>query len=133
LKDEIFSINEELHIVGRDDKGFDGHSRKNIEELTENIDNNDFILTLDHRPMEYSENGKAGTDLLLSGHTHGGQLFPVNLIDKLFKINDANYGLTKIDKDTNAIVTSGVAGWAYPVKTSAPSEYVIVNIIPQKS
>ncbi len=132
LKDKAISINDELHLIGRDDRGFDNHKRESIENLVNKVDEEGFILTLDHQPTEYAQNGKAGTDLLLSGHTHGGQLWPVNIIDKFFKINDANYGFTKIDENTNAIVTSGVAGWAYPVKTSAPSEYVIINIYPEK-
>ncbi len=129
LKDEVFEINDDFAIIGRDDKGFDNHQRKSINELSELVDEKRFILTLDHRPCEYEENGKEKTNLLLSGHTHGGQLFPVNFIDTFFKINDLNYGCVEIDSDTYAIVTSGVAGWAYPVKTSAPSEYVVINVM----
>ncbi len=129
LKDEIFEINDDFAIIGRDDKGFGNRQRKSIDELTSEVDAKRFILTLDHIPCEYEENGKAKTNLLLSGHTHGGQLFPVNFIDTFFKINDANYGYVEIDNDTSAIVTSGVSGWAYPVKTSAPAEFVIIDVL----
>ena len=53
----------------------------------------------------------------------------MNLLFEVFGINDAVYGMTSWeDSNLKAIVTSGVAGWQYPIKTSAPAEYVIVHI-----
>lgn len=129
LKDEIYEINDDMILVGREDRGYSRNSgRADIQTLLSDVDKERFILTLDHQPNEYEENGAAGTDLLLSGHTHGGQLWPLNIIQEIFKFNDAVYGHTDIDDDTQAIVTSGLAGWRYPIKTVTPAEYVVIDI-----
>ncbi|MCH5166175.1 MAG: metallophosphoesterase [Clostridiales bacterium] len=128
LSDEVYAVNDELVIVGREDRSYGKTDRKSIADLISDVDRNKFILTVDHQPTEYKENGQAGTDLLLSGHTHGGQIWPANIIFDLFGLNDAVYGYTRINKTTQAIVTSGLAGWGFPVKTVAPAEYVIIKI-----
>ena len=132
LSDETFSINDEFTVVGREDAAYEGESvRAPIAELVKDVDTTDFILMLDHQPRQYKENGEAGVDLLLSGHTHGGQIFPANLMFDLFGINEAVYGYTKINETTQAFVTSGFAGWGFPVKTCAPAEYVLIDILPK--
>ncbi len=130
LEDEAVSIDESLYLIGREDKGYNigKQRRKSIGELTEGLDEKKFILTLDHQPTEYTAVGESPTDLLLSGHTHAGQLWPMKHIFQLFGINDGVYGKIAIDNDTTAIVTSGFAGWSYPVKTAAPAEYAIIDI-----
>ncbi len=125
LCDGSITINDEFTIVGREDRS---RNRLSVTDLQKNIDENDFVLLLDHQPSEYAENGKAKTDLILSGHTHAGQFFPVNYLLELVPFNDGVYGMYDIDDNTKAIVTSGFAGWAYPSKTSSPAEYVIVDI-----
>lgn len=129
LRDELYSINDDLVIAGREDNSYSRvGERLEISQLLKDVDKNDFILTLDHQPKEYAKNGEAGTDLLLSGHTHGGQIWPAQYIFALAKFDDAVYGYTRIDDDTQAIITSGFAAWGYPVKTAAPAEYVIIDI-----
>lgn len=132
LCDDVINIGDDLVIAGREDASASSFSkeekRKSIEALLSGTDKDKFILTLDHQPEEYAENAKAGSNLILSGHTHGGQLWPANILDNIFKFNELNYGEATVSGDTKAIVTSGFAGWNYPVKTSAPSEYVIVNV-----
>ena len=128
LLDETVAINDEFTIIGRNDASFTkGTNRKSMEDLLEGVDMNDFILTLDHQPTGYEENQKAGTDLLLSGHTHAGQIWPANIFLSIVKFDDAVYGITEMG-DFKGLVTSGVAGWGFPIKTSAPAEYVIIDV-----
>ena len=133
LRDEALQLTDDLALIGREDESRKNtkEGRKSIDELLSPLDPSDFLLTLDHQPCEYAQNGKAGTDLLLSGHTHGGHFFPFNLIFRVIKTDDAVYGHTQIDSDTQAIVTSGFALWGFAAKTAAPSEYVIIDITPR--
>ncbi len=132
LCDDTLVLNDEFAVVGREDYSAQLMSGKEkripLNNLLEGVSRDSFILTLDHQPRGYEENASAGTDLLLSGHTHGGQIWPVNIVDNIFKMNEANYGLVQLDKDSSAIVTSGFAGWNYPIKTAAPAEYVIIDV-----
>lgn len=131
LSDSTYTINDELTIVGREDASINGDSgRKTIEELLSETDKEDFLLVLDHRPTEYEENSNAGSDLILSGHTHAGQIWPANILFEILKFDDAVYGYTEIGH-TQAIVTSGLAGWGYPIKTSSPAEYAVIDIKPR--
>lgn len=125
LQDEKIQVTNDLVLVGRQDAS-NGY-RMPLEELYKEVDKEDFIMTLDHQPLEYKINQKLGTDLLLSGHTHAGQLFPINLLIKMIPFGDAIYGETKSDSFT-AIVTAGLAGWKFPIKTSASAEYAIIEI-----
>ncbi|MBE6638790.1 MAG: hypothetical protein E7616_04965 [Ruminococcaceae bacterium] len=130
LQDDVLPLAEDLTIVGREDRS--AKSRRSLEQLFEKADQNDFILTLDHQPNQYKENGKIGTNLLLSGHTHGGQLFPIDYIQEWIPFNDGVYGRYDIDGDTVAIITAGFATWSYPSKTAAPAEYVVIDIKPSE-
>ena len=130
LQDEIYQINDKITLVGREDISYTKNGRRaSLETLLKKAESEQYRLVLDHQPTGYEENRLAKTDLILSGHTHGGQFWPMNLLFEVFGINDAVYGMTSWeDSNLKAIVTSGVAGWQYPIKTSAPAEYVIVHI-----
>lgn len=131
LQDDTYSINDDLIIVGRDDVGFAGENqRKKGRYLISEVDSDRFILLLDHQPCELKENDKLGYDLELSGHTHAGQIWPIGQSMRVLKIGELNYGYEKL-KNMQAIVTSGMAGWGYPIRTGSNSEYVIIDIQPQ--
>ena len=113
-------------IIGRRDAGYyqDGE-RLTMQELYPQHTQH-FVLVLDHQPLDLQTNASLKVDLQLSGHTHGGQLFPQGLIQSLTS-DTLVYGKRKIGELT-AITTSGISGWRYPIKTGAPSEYVIIEI-----
>lgn len=128
LVDESYEINDDLVIVGRDDEGFSKEEgRKSSEDLIANIDKSKFILLLDHQPSELNLNISLGYDLQLSGHTHKGQIWPAGLISELFNFNELEYGYKKIG-DYEIIVSSGISGWNYPIRTGSKSEYLIIDI-----
>lgn len=128
LVDKSYEINDDFIIVGRDDEGFSKEEKRTSSKvLINNIDNNKFILLLDHQPSELDINSSLGYDLQLSGHTHKGQIWPLGLISKLFSFNELEYGYKKIG-DYEIIVSSGISGWNYPIRTGSKSEYLIIDI-----
>ena len=130
LQDGTYQLENGIMLIGREDLSYTRTGRRtSLEQLLSEVKDEQYQLVLDHQPADYVENKNQKTDLILSGHTHGGQFWPANLLFELFDINDAVYGMTSWeDSELKAIVTSGIAGWQYPIKTSAPAEYVIVHI-----
>lgn len=66
-------------------------------------------------------------DLSLSGHTHAGQIWPTGQLGELIGVNELNYGYRQ-DGDYQVIVSSGIGGWGYPIRTGGHSEYVVITL-----
>lgn len=134
LFDETVDVNGEFYLVGRKDFSEERENRgnrKSMREITDELDTAKYIIVSDHQPADYKNQENSEVDLVLSGHTHGGQLFPFNSVGKWIGANDMIYGHEK-RKNTDFIVTSGISDWAIKFKTGTKSEYVIINIIPEK-
>lgn len=130
LLDESVLIDNRFYIIGRRDYSVEKEKkgkRKSISELVDGLDKSKYMIVLDHQPVEFDEKAKAEVDLVLSGHTHGGQLFPFNQVGKWIKANDLIYGYEK-RRNTDFIVTSGISDWAIKFKTGTKSEFVTINI-----
>ena len=127
LRDEAVKLNDDVTLVGRLDRSMD---RKSAAQVVEGVDSDDFILVLDHQPSGIEEMAEAGADLQLSGHTHAGQIWPTGPLMQLMGISDVNYGYKRIG-DYQIIVSSGIAGWGYPVRTGKHSEYVVIDVTNQ--
>ena len=128
LSDEAELVGDIFYIIGRRDFSVErerGGRRKSMADLVKNLDKNRYVIVIDHQPADYDNQTKAGVDLVLSGHTHGGQLFPFNRVGKWIGANDLIYGYEKRAK-TDFIVTSGISDWAIKFKTGCKSEYVTV-------
>ncbi len=130
LQDETVLVADSFYIVGRRDfsETKERHKRrKKMTDLVESLDRNKYIIVLDHQPADFENQAAAKVDLVLSGHTHGGQLFPFNQVGKWIGANDFIYGHERRD-DTDFIVTSGISSWAIKFKTGTKSEFVIMDI-----
>ncbi len=126
LEDEYVEINDELILAGRGDAAWGNVSgRASVEELLEDADTDKYIIVADHQPIEAEENSAQGVDLLISGHTHAGQVWPVGILSELTGI--LNYGEYDVGS-CKVVVSSGFTGWGYPVRTEEHCEYVLINI-----
>jgi predicted MPP superfamily phosphohydrolase len=84
------------------------------------------IILLDHSPTDLDNVSKSRVDLQLSGHTHNGQLFPVNVVVMPFQY-ELPWG-TIVKRHTVFTVTSVVQAWGLPVKTSGDSEILSIKV-----
>ncbi len=123
LQDAVERIDNAFYLVGRNDQRLRG--RKSINELLRDCDNDLPVIVLDHRPTDLDNVSRSGADILLSGHTHNGQLFPVNFITR--RHYELSWGY-KLKNRTHIFVTSGIQVWGPPVRTAGASEILIVNV-----
>ncbi len=129
LEDESVMINDSFCIIGRQDLSEEtrGGSRADMKSLTADIGRDVYTIVMDHQPSDYDAQADSGVDLVLSGHTHGGQLIPITYAGEWMGVNCATYGLER-RKDTDFIVTSGIGDWAIGFKTGCKAEYVVIDI-----
>ena len=127
LQDETVQLMEGVLLMGRQD--LQRRERLTMDALTENINRAQYLVVLDHEPGDYDAEAAAKANLVLSGHTHGGQMIPINKVGEWTGINDRTYGYEKRG-ETDFIVSSGIADWALQFKTGCFSEYIVVNIVP---
>ena len=83
------------------------------------------VFVLDHQPLHLEEAEQAGADLQISGHTHDGQIFPIDLVNSL--IYELNWGHLR-KGNTHYYVTSGAGTWGPPVRVGSRAEIVRIRI-----
>jgi predicted MPP superfamily phosphohydrolase len=87
-------------------------------------------LLLAHQPRTAAAAARAGFHLQLSGHTHGGQFFPWNLLIKLFEPFAA--GLHRL-QDLWVYTSRGTGYWGPPKRLGAPSEISFLRLVRQEA
>jgi len=129
LLDKAIKVDNSFYVIGRKDwtaVRFGGR-RASLEDILAEgqVDTSRPLIVLDHQPIRLEDAQQAGVDLLLCGHTHAGQLFPLNLINKL--VYEKNWGYLKKGQ-TQIYVTSGTGTWGPPVRTGSRSEIVWLTL-----
>jgi uncharacterized protein len=123
LRDTIVNISNSFYLAGRDDERF--RQRKPAGEILSNSSATMPVIMLDHRPTQLQEISQTPVNVQFSGHTHNGQLFPINFI--IGSMYDLSWGYKKMNH-THFFVTSGLRLWGPPVKTAGKSEIMLVDI-----
>jgi len=128
LKDEVVTIENAIQVIGRLDRDglrFGNSERLPLKKLMEQTDRSKPVIVLDHQPVNLKEAGECGADLQLSGHTHNGQMWPLNYITN--QIYELSYGYMK-KGNTHYIVSSGFGLWGPRVRLGSRPEIVVVDI-----
>lgn len=125
LNDAVAQV-DDLTIVGRADYAL--KNRESLQEMLADVDPNQFTVLVDHQPIDTDEVLESGkVDLMISGHTHNGQLYPFGYLLDIYWHCALRYGIQ--DKgDLTAITSSGVNAWGFPARTMGTSEYVVIDI-----
>ncbi len=123
LRDSVVSLPCGLQIIGRDDRFSAG--RKNVAELLAFADTSKPVFLVDHQPYGLAENDALGIDVQFSGHTHGGQLWPGNLIVK--KLYEQPDGWRKWE-NAFIYVSSGLSLWGPPFRIGTSSDMAVLTL-----
>lgn len=128
LRDQLVVLPNGVQLVGRDDRDSrrmgDG-GRKSLAQLMGKVDKSFPVLVMNHQPFALEEAEKEGVDLHLSGHTHHGQLWPLNYMTKA--IFEKSWGFLK-KGNSNFYISSGYGTWGPPVRVGNTPEVVIFNL-----
>ncbi|CAN5453389.1 metallophosphoesterase [soil metagenome] len=127
LRDQTILIDNFLYLVGREDISYNRAERKRkpLEVLLKYVDKNFPIILMDHQPYKLNEAEENGVDMQLSGHTHHGQMFPLNLITK--KIYEKSWGYLQ-KGTTHYYVSCGAGTWGPPIRIGNHPEVIELNL-----
>lgn len=129
MLDDVTTIADgKINLIGRLDgeKAGDGTSnRKDLSELVKQCDMSKPVIVINHEPDKLHETAAMGVDVMLSGHTHAGQFFPLTIIQPLAWEN--YWGIKKID-NMYSVVTSGVGLYGPAMRVATDSEVMSVRI-----
>jgi predicted MPP superfamily phosphohydrolase len=128
LKDEVIRLDNGVQIIGRTDRTAmhtPGSSRASLETLLAGTDSTAPVILLDHQPYDLSALAVTAVDLQLSGHTHNGQMWPINLItDRMFELS---HGYRMFGK-THVIVSSGFGLWGPRMRIGTRPEILSITL-----
>ncbi|MFH1784178.1 MAG: metallophosphoesterase [bacterium] len=126
LRNSHVTIADKIELAGLDDgagrhRSGSHHEGPNLYKALDGVDLTKPVIMLSHMPDIFNNSRKMGVDLQLSGHTHAGQIPPMDLI-VMFRF-DYPYGLYKRDS-SYIYTTSGTGTWGPPVRLFSRSEIV---------
>lgn len=120
-------LTQGVRVVGRKDYLYTGGRRFPANQLLPGGPDDHYTVWLDHEPRDFKNAAAAGADLILSGHTHGGQVWPAGAVGMAAR-NERNYGKKQVGPACTAIVSGGTGTWGYRLRTQGKTEIVCVTV-----
>ena len=123
LRDSIAALPGGLQLVGRDDRS--NGNRLSLDMLLAGADMSKPVFVLDHQPYCLAQSDSLGVDIQFSGHTHRGQIWPLNwLTDALY---EQSHGYRKWSH-AHIFVSSGLSLWGPPFRIGTRSDMAVLHI-----
>lgn len=123
LRDSVVTLPDGIQLIGRDDRT--NPARRPLPELMVKVDKSKPVILLDHQPYHLAESEIAGVDLQFSGHTHRGQIWPMNWVtDRIF---EQSHGYRQWG-NSHIYVSSGLSLWGPPFRIGTESEMVVFQV-----
>lgn len=118
LADSYADIAPDLVLLGRQDAA----SVLRKDEAFEKKPPEKFLLVADHQPLS------ANADLIVAGHTHAGQFFPLKALYAVIGKVEGDYHIG----DIPMYISSGASGWRVPFRTDSHSAFEVITLKPEK-
>ena len=130
LNDEVVRFDDlNVTLIGRQDEktGHGDEERASFESFKKDIDNDRYTIVLTHEPHEYKKisQSEKKVDLIMSGHTHNGQVFPGTVFTRFF--NELAFGHKRMN-DMDAIVTAGVGFYGPPIRVGCHADIMVIDV-----
>jgi predicted MPP superfamily phosphohydrolase len=119
-----------VRLIGRTGVLTGQYDRVPLSDLMRESGDTRPVIVLDHDPKGIIEAVENDADLVLSGHTHGGQFAPATLGETVYYGKKFTYGYSK-DGSTHSIVSSGVGFFQIPVRLRTKNEIVVIDLVPE--
>ncbi len=116
----------DVYIAGIPDMTTQSNS-VDLQEAFKGATNAQYRILLSHTPADFKSNNQF--DLELSGHTHGGQIFPFHILTKLY--NKYLSGLYTMENKAHLYISRGSGQWGPQMRFLAPSEITVIKLQPQ--
>lgn len=127
---ELEKNGDMIHVAGVDDwtahQFGNGHGA-DVQRALAGRDASKPVVLLAHQPVQFDEAREHGVDLQISGHTHGGQIFPFGFLTRL--VQPFLSGLHQRG-ESQIYVSSGTGYWGPPMRIAAPSEITLIELEP---
>lgn len=126
LQNEVVTLPNGLQLIGVKDIKTASVTEKQLDNLLAKTDPAATRILLSHQPLLTDTAAAHNVPLMLSGHTHAGQIWPFHYLVK-WKY-PYWYGLYQTGPQSKLYVTSGIFYWGMPLRLFAPAEIPIIRL-----